>query len=346
MVSPDSDQRFHPNPELLIPIEGNFSGKDILSLDQFDQVSLEKLFMVTEKMQASLKNREIPPLLNGIQVALIFADSAISIRTRMSFGAAVAYLGGNKYNQDNFRLVEDPLFEKNVLDYKAKIGDGGLIVMRHSQEGAVIYAAGILRSVPTNVPIVNAGDGIGEHPTQAMVDLYTMKKRFGRLDGLKGVIAGDLRNGRTLHSLVRGLSCYEGNTVYLLSPQKLRLREEERSVFASLPINLVEIEDQEQIPRDANFWYWTRVQKERFGNPEEYEAIKDGMVLTGDLLKMRGNRNMIIMHPGPVIHEVERSKIDLDPRWIYFEQAANGLPVRMALLALVLGKNGLEPSLV
>jgi len=342
MTSPDSDQRFHSNPELLVPIEGDFAGKDILSMSQFSRRSLERLFDVSGQIEGYLETDSVPRLLDGAHAALIFAEP--STRTRGSFGSAVLHLGGYEPLTDPylklFPNIEDPEFDFRILDYKAVLGDGGLIVMRHPQEGAVRKAAEVLRDVAPKVvvPIINAGDGIGEHPTQAMLDMYTMKKRFGRLDGLRGVIAGDLKNGRTLHSLIRGLSCYKGNTVYLLSPQELRLREEERSVFASLPISLVEIEDREQIPEDANFWYWTRVQKERFKNPEEYEAIKDGMVLTGDLLKMQNNRNMIIMHPGPVIHEVERSTIDLDPRWIYFEQAANGLPVRMALLTLVLGK--------
>lgn len=337
MVSPDSEQRFHPGPELLIPIDGNFEGKDIISMKQFDRRSLERLFEVSEQVEEYLETDSVPALLDGTIVGMIFAEP--STRTHRSFESAVLYLGGSLLNSRDFPKLEDPRFDYKVLDHKAFCHDG-IIVLRHPQEGAVMKAAEVLRNVYPEivVPIINAGDGIGEHPTQAMLDMYTMKKRFGKLDGLKGVIAGDLKNGRTLHSLIRGLACFEGNTVYLLSPQELRLREEERSQFASLPINLIEIEDPDRIPRDANFWYWTRIQKERFENPEEYENVKDSMILTRDLLRKRGNRNMIIMHPGPIIHEIERPIVESDPRCIYFKQTANGLPVRMALLALVLGK--------
>ncbi len=325
--------------ELLPPINGDFTGKDILSMSQFDRRSLERLFDVSEEMERYLETDSTPELLRGTSVALIFTEG--STRTRGSFASAVLHLGGSPLWSTDFPEVEDPEFDYNVLDSKAVCRDG-LIVMRHSQEGAVKKAAEVLRSVFPEivVPIINAGDGIGEHPTQAMLDMYTMKKRFGRLDRLKGVIAGDLKNGRTVHSLVRGLSCFEGNTVYLLAPSELRLREEEKSHFSSLPINLVEIEDPLQIPRDANFWYWTRVQKERFENPEEYEAVKDSMVLTPELLRLRGNKDLIIMHPGPIsdVEEIDRRIVDSDPRCIYFEQAANGPPVRMALLALVLGR--------
>jgi aspartate carbamoyltransferase catalytic subunit len=154
------------------------------------------------------------------------------------------------------------------------------------------------------------------------------------------VIAGDLKNGRTLHSLVRGLAHFENNTVYLLSPPELRLREDDRSKFETLPITPVEIDDPGRIPKDANFWYWTRVQKERFDKPEDYETVKDSMILTPELLKKRGNPDLVIMHPGPIsdINEIDRRIVEEDPRCIYFEQVAKGLPVRMALLSLTLGK--------
>lgn len=337
MASPDSDQRFHQKPELFVPIKGDFMGKDVISMSQLDRPSFERLFDVSEQMKRDLKTYSVPRLLGGIPVALIFAEP--STRTSASFGGAVLYLGGDLLRSEYFPGVEDPEFNYTVLDYKVWCRKG-IIVLRHPQEGAVRKAAEVLRNVVPEVvvPIMNAGDGTGEHPTQTMLDIFTMRKYFGTLDGLRGVIAGDLKNGRTVHSLVRGLSCFEGNTVYLLASPELSLREEERSHFASLPINIIEIQDSGQIPRDLHFWYWTRVQKERITDPEEYETVKDSMVLTQDLLKRRGNPDMIIMHPGPIINEIERPIIDDDPRCKYFEQVINGLPIRMALLALVLGK--------
>ena len=343
MVSPDSDQRFHPNPELLTPINDDFSGKDILSTSQLNRESFEMLFGVSELMERDLTADSTKALLTGISTAAIFVDTSASFRTRGSFVSAISHLGGlsplTEPYPHLFPKTDDPAFDFKILAYKATCTDG-LIIMRHSQEGAVKKASEVLREVYPEVivPIINAGDGIGEHPTQAMLDMYTLKKRFGKLNNLTGVIAGDLKNGRTLHSLIRGLSCYTNNSIYLLSPESLQLRDEDREYFSSLPINIVEIKNQDEIPLDASFWYWTRVQKERFENPDGYEAVKDSMVLTNELLKRKGNKDMVIMHPGPVISEVARPEIDPDPRWIYFEQAKNGLPVRMALLALVLGK--------
>ncbi len=151
-------------------------------------------------------------------------------------------------------------------------------------------------------------------------------------------MTGDLLNGRTVHSLLLALSLYKGNTVYLLSPQQLRLKTEDVELFTKRGIRLIEIQSEKDLPKNAHFWYWTRVQKERFENIEEYEAVKNRYIITPKLLDIYGNKDLIIMHPLPRVGEI-LPEIDDDSRAVYLTtEIRNGMYVRMALLALVLGK--------
>jgi aspartate carbamoyltransferase catalytic subunit len=204
--------------------------------------------------------------------------------------------------------------------------------MRHYQAGAAQIAASI-----ADIPIINAGDGVGEHPTQALLDLYTIYDRIGSLDNLTVLMAGDILNGRTVHSLIRGLSLYKNNTVYLLSPSNLRLSTDESILLKKRGITLHEIFSEKDIPKNADVWYWTRVQKERFTSLEEYEKVKHSLVVTPALLKEYARKEMILMHPLPRVGEIEES-VDVDPRAIYLRhQMRNGMYLRMALLSLILG---------
>ncbi|MCH7605497.1 hypothetical protein IID24_05945 [Patescibacteria group bacterium] len=192
--------------------------------------------------------------------------------------------------------------------------------------------------IARHIPVINAGDGIGEHPTQALLDLFTIFEHKGTLAGLKGLVAGDLLNGRTVHSLLKGLSLYPGNTVYLLSPKELRLSDEDITSFKSRGVTLIEIGSVDEIPKDCDFWYWTRVQKERFHNSADYEAVNNRFVVTKELLDKRGSNDTILMHPLPRVGEIEDA-VDEDPRAVYLKsQIRNGMYVRMALLTLILGK--------
>ena len=183
-----------------------------------------------------------------------------------------------------------------------------------------------------------AGDGIGEHPTQALLDMYTIFEKHGKLDGLTGVLAGDLLNGRTVHSLIRGLSLYKNVTLYLLSPKELRLSQDEKDYYTGSGIKLIEIYSEKDMPKDADFWYWTRVQKERFKSEADYQKVKNRFIVTEKLVKDYAGKDTIIMHPLPRVGEIEPA-VDEDPRAIYLRsQIRNGMYVRMALIALVLGK--------
>jgi len=206
------------------------------------------------------------------------------------------------------------------------------IVMRHFEKGTLLRAAHAVK-----IPVINAGDGIGEHPTQALLDAYTIHQKTNTLSGLSGVIVGDLLNGRTVHSLLKLFSLYKNNTIYLLSPKQLKLETKLRDEIKKRGVRLIEISSQEEIPITADFWYWTRVQKERFTDKKEYELLKNKFVLTPELLKEKGNKKMIIMHPLPRVGDID-VKIDADPRAVYLtHQVKNGLFVRMALLSLILG---------
>ena len=189
------------------------------------------------------------------------------------------------------------------------------------------------------VPVINAGDGNNEHPTQTLLDLYTLYERFGRLDHLTGLLVGDPLNSRTLHSLIRGLSLFKGNTVYVLSPRRLRLSRDDFGYLSSKGVTIIEISSEKDIPWNCDFWYWTRIQRERLASSDEYQDIaQESFVATPELLARYARKDMILMDPLPRVGSMDPA-LDYDERSVYLRsQIRNGLYTRMALLALVLGK--------
>lgn len=313
-------------------INGNFKGKNIISLDQFTLQDIKILFRFVPKMKTIAINARPSKIIAGKIIIILFFEP--SSRTFASFSTAVKQLGGQTveiHNPQQFSsVVKGETFEDTIKVFEA-YSDG--IIIRHPQAGMALNAANTARFVP----IINAGDGIGEHPTQALLDLYTIYEKHKKLNNLIGVMAGDMLNGRTIHSLIRGLSLFKNNTLYLLSPKELKLSNNDYSNFSKRGIKLIEIQNVKDMPRNADFWYWTRVQKERFSNLKEYEKVKSSFIVTEKLLKDYGNPKMILMHPLPRITEIERT-VDDDPRAVYLKsQIRNGLYVRMALIALVLG---------
>lgn len=314
-------------------INGNFKGKDILSLDQFDIPSLQKLFKLTKQMAVIAKNAQPSKLLSGNIVTLLFYEP--SSRTFGSFAAAIKQLGGQTVEildpQHFSSLSKGETFDDTIRVFEAYCD---IIVIRHPELGSASQAAEAAKFVP----IINAGDGIGEHPTQALLDLATINDKFQKLDHLVGVAAGDILYGRTVKSLIRGLALYPGNTLYLLSPKELRLARENFVNFQKRGIKLIEIDSEKDIPQNAHFWYWTRVQKERFKSLKDYEKVKNRFIVTNKLLKERGNKDLIVMHPLPRVSEI-LPEVDSDQRAVYLRsQVRNGMYIRMALLALILGK--------
>lgn len=311
-------------------INANFKGKDILSLDQFSAKDIS-IVLKTAKQMKNITNPS--KILEGAIIALIFYEP--SSRTFGSFAVSVKKLGGQTLeilNPQNFSSVSKGETLEDTIQVFESYSDA--IILRHPQAGAIETAA----QAASLIPVINAGDGIGEHPSQALLDMATINEKHGHLDNLTGIIAGDLLNGRTVHSLIKGLSLFKNNTLYLLSPSELKLSREDFSNFHKRGINLIEIQKEKDMPANADFWYWTRVQKERFSALREYEKVKNKFIVTKELVAKFAGNNTIIMHPLPRVGEIKK-EIDTDHRAVYLRsQIKNGMHVRMALLALILGK--------
>lgn len=323
----------HPRAELEM-INGNFKGKDIVSLAQFSAQDLHLLFPLISEMKKIALNNEPSALLAGTVVSLLFFEP--SSRTFASFAAAVKRLGGATIEIQNAETTtscyKGESFEDTIRTFEAY---SNAIVLRHKLAGSAERAA----EAASDVPVINAGDGNNEHPTQTLLDLYTLYEKFGRLDSLTCLLAGDPLNSRTIHSLIRGLSLFENNTVYLLSPQQLRLTRADFDSLSARGINIIEISSERDIPGDCDFWYWTRVQKERFASLEGYRnAMNEAYIVTPQLLDQYASKNMILMDPLPRVDSVDPA-VDADERAVYLRsQIRNGLYTRMALLALILGR--------
>jgi aspartate carbamoyltransferase len=279
-------------------------------------------------------NNEPSHLLEGLLVGLLFFEP--SSRTFSSFAAAVKRLGGQTLEMQNPETVSSvskgETFEDTIQVLEAYTN---AIVLRHRISGSAKLAAKAAESIP----VINAGDGNNEHPTQTLLDMYTLYERFGRLHNLTGLLAGDALNSRTIHSLLRGLSLYGNNTMYILSPHRLSLSRDDVVSLQDRGVRLIEIHRAEDIPPDCDFWYWTRVQKERFASLAEYQQAQHEIVVaTPDLLNKYARRDMILMDPLPRVGSVDPA-VDADERAVYLRsQIRNGLYTRMALLALVLGR--------
>jgi aspartate carbamoyltransferase catalytic subunit len=315
-------------------LHGDFKGKDIVSLDQFTVEDLQRVFQVTQQMKRIVMNNEPSRLLDGFIVALMFFEP--SSRTFSSFSAAMKRLGGQTIEMQDpettSSVSKGETFEDTIRVMEAY---SNAIVLRHRIPGAAAQAA----RAAEYVPVINAGDGNNEHPTQTLLDMFTLYERFGRLDNLTGLLAGDALNSRTMHSLIRGLSLYKNNTIYVLAPQRLRLTRDDVVSLQDRGIRLIEINSVREIPRDCDFWYWTRVQKERFSSPEEYQQAQSEIaVATPELLQEYAKKDMILMDPLPRVGSVDPA-VDTDERAVYLRsQIRNGVYTRMALLALILGR--------
>lgn len=264
----------------------------------------------------------------GRKLATLFYEP--STRTRLSFTAAMMELGGNVLGFSDARNSSVSKGE-TVEDTVRVVGCfADIIAMRHHIEGAPLVASGVSR-----VPIINAGDGSHSHPTQTLTDLLTIKRELGHLDRLTVGFCGDLLYGRTVHSLIKALSRYEGTKIVLIAPDELRLPDYiKHEVCDRCGIEYRECRTMEEVMGELDVLYMTRVQKERFTDEAEYERVKDSFVL--DCAKLRAaKREMAILHPLPRVNEIEK-EVDADPRAAYFRQVENGKFVRMALICRLL----------
>ena len=312
------------------PFIGNgLTGKDILSVKQFNRDQLDYIFARAREMREMVTRVGGVDLLKGYVLACLFYEP--STRTSASFIAAMERLGGSvipitqgvKFSSvSKEETLEDTI---RVLEQYADV-----IVLRHPEIGSANRAASA-----ASVPVLNAGDGAGEHPTQALLDLFTIREELGTIDGLKIAMVGDLRYGRTVHSLTKLLMQYDVKLRFV-SPEALRLPLTlmNRVIDSGMPVR--ETHDVADVIENADVLYVTRVQKERFTDLAQYEEVKNFYEITPDLMK-KAKEKMVVMHPLPRVGEIHYS-VDDDPRAAYFRQVKNGRYVRMALLAGVLGK--------
>jgi len=305
-----------------------FYGMDILSVLQFRREDLDYIFGVAKEMRSMVERIGTFDLLKGKILANLFYEP--STRTSSSFLAAMERLGGSviPINEVTYSSVAKGESLPDTVRTLQTYAD--VIVLRHPEVGSAKLAAQY-----TTKPIINAGDGIGEHPTQALLDLFTIQEELGRVDGLTVTMLGDLKFGRTVHSLSRLLSLFDVHINYV-SPDILSMPPELLTELTREGMQQRAHTSLEPILPDTDVLYVTRVQKERFENLDDYEAVKDVYVVSPETLETAKDE-MIIMHPFPRVGEISM-EVDDDPRAAYFRQMEYGLYVRMALLAMVLGK--------
>jgi aspartate carbamoyltransferase len=303
-------------------------GKSVLSVKQFNREDLEYIFAVAHEMRVMVERIGTFDLLKGKILANLFYEP--STRTSSSFTAAMERLGGSVIPINEVRFSSVSKGESLPDTVRTLECYADVIVLRHPDVGSAALAAKYARK-----PVLNAGDGVGEHPTQALLDALTIKEELGHIDGLTVTMLGDLKNGRTIHSLARLLSLYKVKLNYV-APEILRMPPEIIAELQAQGVEQAEYDSLEEALLETDVLYVTRVQKERFENPADFEKVAGAYVIDPETMKNAKER-MIVMHPLPRVTEISMD-FDDDPRAAYFRQMEYGLYVRMALLAMVLGK--------
>jgi len=302
----------------------DLKGKDVISIKDFSRSDIDELMAKTDSMEALAKTGS--DMLHGKLMGTLFYEP--STRTRLSFESAMMRLGGRALGFAETKMASVEKGENLADTVRTVENYTDILVIRHPLEGAARLAADF-----ASIPVINAGSGAQEHPTQALLDLYTIRRELGSIDGATIALAGDLRYGRTVHSLAYALSLYKVK-LYLVSPDLLRMRPE-IVVDIRDRIPVAEASDMETLLPKLDVLYMTRIQKERFGDPAEYEKVKGSYQLAANHLRSV-KENMIVMHPLPRVDEIS-FEIDETKHAKYFKQMWYGLLTRMALLASVLG---------
>ncbi len=299
---------------------------DVVSISDFSRPDIELVLREAERME-KLSREKKAQILKNIVVALLFFEP--STRTRLSFETAIQNLGGRVIGFADASVSSTKKGETLSDTIRIVESYADIIVMRHYIEGAARRAAEISKK-----PVINAGDGANQHPTQTLLDLYTIKKEFGKIDGLKIAMAGDLKYGRTVHSLLYALSKFNNVEVFLIAPESLRMP---RHIIEDVKgkVKVFETQEMEKYLDRIDILYSTRIQKERFPDEIEYEKVKNVYVITKKMLE-KAKKGMKVMHALPRVNEIT-TEVDETPNALYFQQAANGLPTREALLALLRG---------
>ncbi len=307
--------------------------RHILSVDQFDRHFLLELFQRADAF-AALPPREILDIARGAILATLFYEP--STRTRLSFEAAMTRLGGSVISAEYAASTSSAAKGESIEDTARVVaGYADLLVIRHPVAGSVARAASVI-----DVPVINAGDGANEHPTQALIDLYTIWREFGRIDGLTIALVGDLRFGRAARSLARLLTRTNRTTLFLVAPPVTRMDPVLVAELRASGLRVEETDDLDAIAPELDVLYQTRIQRERFDDPEEYTAAC-GRFIVDRALMSRLPSHAVVLHPLPRVSEIEPA-VDSDPRAAYFRQARNGVPLRMALIEWILAPYRVE----
>lgn len=297
--------------------------RSLVSIDDFSTEEILKILDLTEEFEKETSIK----LLEGKVIATLFFEP--STRTRLSFESAITRLGGKivGFSDSNSTSVSKGETLNDTIRTVSNYCD--LIVMRHPIEGSARFASEI-----SSVPVINAGDGANQHPSQTLLDLYSVRKTQGKLDNLNIFLVGDLKYGRTVHSLVMAMARWNA-TFNFISPDELKIPDEFKLYLDNLGLKYYEHTDFTDIISKADIIYMTRVQKERFSDPIDYEKVKNVYVLRNSMLR-NTKPNMKILHPLPRVNEIHQD-VDSNPKAYYFEQALNGVYTRQAIVCTLLG---------
>ena len=305
----------------------DFKGRDVVSINDFTLEEINYILDVAEKMVPAAKGEEALELVPGKLLASLFYEP--STRTLLSFETAMKRVGGKVIGFSDVSSTSAVKGETLADTIKMVEAYADIIVLRHGREGAARMAADI-----TEIPVLNAGDGAGQHPTQTLLDLFTMRQEMGHLRKKSVALVGDLKYGRTVHSLTYALAKF-GVNLHFVAPEALQMPPEVVSHLDKRNSNFEVHEEISEVIGEVDVLYVTRIQKERFPDMEEYHKVAGAFRV--DLTSLEGaKKGMIIMHPLPRVDEIA-PEVDGTQHARYFQQAFNGVPVRMALLSLVLG---------
>lgn len=299
--------------------------KSLVSINDITKADYENILHLAEKFEANPKRK----ILEDTVVATLFFEP--STRTRLSFESAASRLGAKVigFTDAATSSVKKGETLKDTILTVSNYSD--IIVMRHPKEGSARYASEV-----SPVPILNAGDGANQHPTQCLLDLYSIRKTQKKLDNLNIAFVGDLKYGRTVHSLVTALANYK-TTFHLVSPIELKLPSSVKRYIKENNLEYHQYTELDEVIPKVDILYMTRIQQERFADPLDYERVKNAYILRNSMLE-GSKKNLRVLHPLPRVNEITED-VDSNPKAYYFQQAQNGVYIRQALLATILGKN-------
>ncbi len=300
----------------------------VLEAQQFDLDLIDAIFSTAQEMEQVVQHYG-SNILNRRVMATLFYEP--STRTRLSFESAMTRLGGAVITTESAQEFSSAAKGETLEDtIRVIAGYSDVIVLRHYESGASNRAAAV-----TGIPVINAGDGAGQHPTQALLDLFTIQREIGRLKKITIALVGDLANGRTVRSLCYLLAKYEGVKMYFVAPEIVRMKDDIKEYLQRHQVPFEEVDDLHEVAKQADVVYQTRIQKERFGDRTgEYEQARGKYIVDRSVMNCM-QEHAVVMHPLPRVDEID-PEVDTDPRAAYFRQAHNGLYVRMALLRMIL----------